>query len=542
MRPTASGGVMSLDTLRHAWLRGLHRDTSRALMHPVLGHTMEQITDSGSPLNAFHRVLYEPFERARLMNPQLTFREFAADPKVDALLRALLGEDQYVLATQRWGPDYFTARANELHTLRTERPHNAQWMNWGHWGPGDVVVDAYEELPRLLPVDFPVRRIAKDGSISWGYPRWETGRMRFYQNTAFAELIRRLPEGADIPTNLSGAPLLTALAPPRDIDSRAFVGMSELRLSTWQVVQLYSTGRSPPWKAVLLKPGAPRDKGFRISTGKGGRNADDARWELARRLDDTELTDQATFEAALARQGTSAKDADRPRPGKANPEHPVTQLSNSELVALARDAPGAPRIAVMVWEVEHQRAQRSIRSLERVLYALDQVVDTSLIRHLCGLCDPHNLRLVTPEGHAAVDFHAWYFGRGNRYNPNGARVSQVDARRGPPDDTVDKVQADPREDAPEDLVPPESFDTSYDEHADVERGMNAFFGFSPYHLLPVASMLGDPRVASALASFERGQGIPVINHYNYLAGCLNAAMSAQGMPQSLLLDLIRGEP
>jgi hypothetical protein len=538
MRPTALGGAMSLDSLRHAWLRGEHRDTSRALMHPVLGHTMEQITDSGAPLNAFHRVLYEPFERARLTNPQLTFREFAADPKAAALLQALLGGDQYVLATQRFGPDYFGARTRVLRSLRTEQPHNAQWMSWGHWGPGDVVVDAFDDLPRLLPVDFPVRRIAKDGSISWGYPRWETGRMRFYQNTAFAELSRRLPEGTDIPTDLSGAKLLAALAPTRDIDSLPFYGMSKLRLSTWQVLQLYSTGRSPPWKAVLLEPGAPREKGFRISTGKAGRNADDARWELARRLDDPELADLSSFEAALARQGKTAEDAARPLPGNVNPEHPVTQLSNAELVALARDESGAPRIAVKVWEVEHQRAQRSIRSLERVLYALDQVVDTSLIRHLCGLCDPHNLRLVTPEGHAALDFHAWYFGRGNRFNPNGARVGQLEARRGPPDDTVDKVQADPREETPEDLVPPESFDTSYDEHEDIERGMNAFFGFSPFYLHPVAALLGDPKVAGALASFERDRSIPVIARYNHLAGCLNAAMSSYAMPQSLLIPLI----
>jgi hypothetical protein len=543
MRPTASGGAMTLDTVRELWRRGLHTDMARAVMHPVLGHTLEQITDARYPLNAFHRLLYEPFEAARRANPFITFREFLETDIAKGLLRNLLGDDQYVLATERWGADYFAARGRVLETLRTEHPPIAQWMSWGHWGPGEISPEVYDGMPRLLPVDFPVRRIAKDGTVSWGYPRWDTGRMRFYQNTAYAELLRRLPEGSDIPLDLSGGKLLAGMAVDRDVASRPFAGMSKLRLSTWQVVQLYSTGRAPPWKAVLLESGEAAEKGFRISKGTAGRNADDARWELARRLGDMELADEATFAVALEKQGDAARLADRPRRADANPDHPVTQLSNAELVALARDLPGAPRIAVKVWEVEHQRAQRSIRSLERVLSALDQVVDTSLIRHLCGLCDPHNLRLVTPEGHAALDFHAWFVGHDNRFNPNGARVKRTDARRALPDDTVDHVPRDPLEETPEDLISPDSHDTSYDEHADVERGMNFAFGFSPYYLQPVAALLGDPKVLSALPAFERAQGVQVIGSYNHLAGCINAAMSSYGMDQALLLRLfVNGRP
>ena len=538
MRPIVAGGTMTLDTLRKIWLRKAHRDTARAVMHPVLGHTMEQITDCGDPLNAFHRVLSEPFEKARRADPSLTFREFLTTDKARALLRNLLGEDQYLLVVQRWGPDYFGARARVLASLRTERPHNAQWMSWGHWGADPVVVEVFDGMPRLLPVDFPVRRVAKDGTISWGYPRWETGRMRFYQNTGYAELVRRLPEGTDVPLDLSGGRLLAALKPDTDVASRPFVGMSTFRLSTWQVVQLYSTGRSPPWKALLLEGGAAPEKGFRVSKGRTGRNADDARWELARRLGDSELADDATFDAAVARQGDAADVTDRPSADKTNPEHPVTQLSNAELIALARDQPGAPRIAVKVWEVEHERAQRSIRTIERVLYALDQVVDTSLIRHLCGLCDPHNLRLVTPEGHAAVDFWAKYVGGGQRFKLNGARVHTIQKRRALPDDTVDKVSVDPLEETPEDLIPP-SFDTDYDSDAGIERGMNFAFGFSPYYLHPVAAMLGTPGIRDALAGFEAANNVRVIGSYNYLAGCINAAMSSYGMDSSLILLLVK---
>jgi len=532
---------MDLATLGHTWLRGLHRNMTQALMHPVLGHTLEQVTDARYPLNAFHRVLYEPFEAARRVNAFITFREFVTSDTAKALLLRLLGPDQFVLATQRAGPEYFAARMRVLLALRTSQPPIAQWMSWGHWGPGDMTVEVFDGMPRLLPVDFPVRRIAKDDTVSWGYPRWDTGRMRFHQNTSFGELLRRLPD-TDVPDNLTGGALLAALKLPRDVASRPFTGMSKLRLSTLQVVQQICTGRAPPLKAVLLDPGQAPDKGFRISRGTGGRNAADARYELASRLDDTELADEATFEAAVDRQRELAEADERPAAAATNPEHPVTQLSNAELVALALDKPGAPRIAVKVWELEHHRAQRSIRALERVLYALDQVVDTSLIRHLCGLCDPHNLRLVTPEGHAALDFRAALLGKGVQFVPNGARVRKVEARR-VADDTVEQVPADPLDEVAQDLVPPDWVNEAFDAHPDVQRGMNAFFGFSPYQLEPVSALLGDPGILRALQAFESKQGGQVIDSYNHLAGCVNAAMSDYGMdPRFLLRLFVDGRP
>jgi hypothetical protein len=294
------------------------------------------------------------------------------------------------------------------------------------------------------------------------------------------------------------------------------------------------------------------------------RNAEDARWELAARLGDTDLADEVAFEAALARHPKKAKDttlpADEVPPQPVNPNHPVTQLSNADLVALARRQAGAPTIATRVCELEHRRPQRSARTLERVLGALGQAVDVSHIRHLCGLCDPHNLKLVTPQGHADVDFRARLNGSGSRWAPNPARARSIEARRGPPDDTVDDVPSDPLyenleelDEVPDGLVPapkevlpaaadrvPAHFVQDFDEDEDWPRSVNFFFGFAAYHLEPVARLLQASRgnIPAALQDFRAREGHDMTESYNHLAGCLNAAVNSYGMDKSLLIDLV----
>jgi hypothetical protein len=518
-------------------LRDLYQQMSTAIKHPVLGHALEQITEDGG-LTAFHRVVYEPFAAARRKNIRLTLREFLLDdPDAARLMRRLLGEDQYTLATRTGGPEFFQARGRVVGGLGDADPPNRQWMRWDHWGSGTPPLEPFDGMPRVLPVNFPVLRRLPDGRVVTGYPSWSTGRKRFFQNLAAGELVRRLPSGTVVPDDLLGSEVLTRVSFSRDATPIPFVGESKLQMSTTQVVQLLVTGRSPAVASVLVPAGRALEPGFRISFGIQGRAADDARWELFRRTGDPDFVDLATFEAALARDAGLASDVAVP-----TSPHPVVTLARADLVAVARNSPGAKEIATLAVELEHRVAQRAVRQIERMLYALDQAVDTSQIRHLCGLCDPHNLRVVTPQEHGELDAMARYLGSGQRRVENSARSGAVRARRGGPDDTIDVVPADPLREVPDDLVPPH-FDHDYDAHPDIERAVNVFFGFTPDQVEPVATMFQTIDVANVLSTFEKEHGVRVTATWNHFAGCVNAAINSYGMDKSLLLQLIvNGRP
>ncbi|MGX1617668.1 hypothetical protein ACWIF8_27620 [Micromonospora chalcea] len=545
---------MRVDELATVVRRGLHRDLSEALMHPVLAHSLDQVgavfTRNGhDALVDFHRFLYEPFERARRADPgrYVTFREFLlGDPAAREALERIVGPDYFILATEQSGRRYFDARTRLLRSLRYDQPAVAQWLAWGQWGRDPVTVDVFADMPGLLPVDFPQRkRITRGphaGSERWGYPDWETGRTRLFQNLAYAELTHRLPDTA-IPLDLNGPALLTALRLPHDPTPRPFRGMGVLTMSDLQVAQLLVEGRSPAYRSMLVAPGASPPTGFLVSHGSGGRAARDARWELAGRLDEPGLlTSSETRFEGLVQQHPDA--ADTARPVNGNPDHPVTTLSNAELVAVALYRHGCPAIAVQAFEVEHRRVQRMVYQLERLFRRLDQVVDADLLRHMCGLCDPHNLRVLTPEGHAAEDFFAAFSGylpdarrglqpaRGNRWVPNRARAAALFGA--PPPSPAPLAGLNRR-----DLVEPRTFRLDYDSHRDITRAMNGFFGFSPYYLEPVANLFRDAGVRRALGElFGEPNGDESIAVYNGFAGCLNAAMRAYGIDPDLMPPLL----
>ncbi len=497
--------------------RGSHADMVHAVMHPVLGHTLAHLgADAGPLLVPFHRALYQPFFQMRQQNPFITFREFVAgDEAAQRLLRRYLGDDQYVLATEMSGRQYFNARGRVLESLRDVDVQTGQWMSWGHWGAGPVVIDD-ASIPRLVPVDFPVRNRR---SGVWQYPTWSVSRRRLFQNLAYVELLRRLPNQT-VPTDVAGAELLRAMGTPASGPAQPIQGMAGVRLSNLQLIQTLHSGRTPAFREMEIQRGATAPVGFYVSRGPGGRAAEDARWELAARLGDPDLVNQGGF---ANRIGTHAAATDAVRPTTpTHPEHIVTTLSNKELVAVARADPGCVQIASRVLEVEHQRAQRALRTIDRMLRNLRVPFDWSLLRHVCGFGDPHNLIVVTPEGHAAVDFFAQFIGGGSRWNPNPRRVHVVRPR--PPANPPDNLEA----------VDPNEFDVDYDAHEGLPRAVNAFMGFSPYQLEPVASLLSQKAVRDALRSLHVPGDQQTIDTYNHLAGCINAAMRHYGMNQALM--------
>lgn len=524
-------------------LSGLYRDATHACMHPVLGHALDQITEDAA-LTSFNRVIYEPFTAAQRARPGMTLREFLLDdPGAQRLAIQVLGEDQFTLATRTGGPEYFAARDRVLAALHDQNPPIRQWMAWGHWGHGtDPEIELFEGMPLVLPVDFPVQRDVR-GVLRWTYPRWDTARKRFYQNLALAELYRRLDPGTVIGLDVLGAGLLPHLNFSRAADPIAFVGEAQLQMSTTQVVQLLSTGRSPAWKSAIdgldeLVPGM----GSSI-----GRVTDDARWELFRRTGEPEFVDPFTFDEALGRNPVLATDRTVPPAHLTNPNHAVTRLSNADLVAIIQGRDDAPLIGYIVYELEHRRAQRAGRAVQGMLNAFGQAVDPSLVQHLCGLADPHNLRLVTPIEHGRLDMLAGNLGGGQRWVENPDRSANVGLRAALPDD-LELIPMYPGQDSPRPpLLPrpppsdavPLTFRHDFDEHEDYARAMNVFFGFSPYQLEPVARMFQPIDVAGVLARLgDPEQRALQTDNWNHFAGTINAAINHYGMDRELLLHLI----
>jgi hypothetical protein len=351
------------------------------------------------------------------------------------------------------------------------------------------------------------------------------GRARLYQNTGYAELVRRLPVGTAVPLDASPVGILEALALPNNPTPRVVLGYPQMRLSDLQVVHLFATGKPAMERSVIVPPGATPPPGFALSRGPTGRAAEDARWELASRLRDWTLVNQAGFAGRIAAQHPAAV-TDVTRPVRGNVDHPVTTLSNAELVAVARNDHGRVEIALRWFEVNHVRGQRAVRTVSKLMRALSPAADLNALAHLLGLCDPHNLRIVTQEGHAAEDFFAHFFGRQrNRYNVNTRRLPHLAGSQ--PSGVRAPGPFDPE------LVYPEIWDAEFDDHADFPAAVNAFLSFRPYQLEPVGRMLNGPEVRQAVEALPPG----TLETYNMLAGLVTAAMRSYEMDRALMPGL-----
>ncbi|MCC7052948.1 MAG: hypothetical protein IT355_06735 [Gemmatimonadaceae bacterium] len=497
------------------------------LAEPALVYALDQVMDRGARCLYTRRIL-EPFEAARRAQPGLTLADFFArgTPEVRALGEQLFGTDGFTLVTLQGGRGYFDAWKRVMDSFRHAAPPTTFGPAWGHWSTRSVTLGANTTTPHVVPIDFPARRVDGD-TVTWVYPRWDTIRMRAYVLLGHMELARAL--GKDVPLDLRGAALFdwAGLGGTR-VTPLAFAAHPDLRMSRTQMAQMLSTGRAPAFQSQILPVGATRPKGLRHSA---VRNAEDASWELARRFSDARFVDPATFEAAVADHAAALLDTSLP--SQVNPAHLVTTVSPADLLRIARSDPGAPQIVTMVWELEHQRAQRSVRSLESMLAALDTTVDTSLIRNLCGLGDPHNLALVTPYGHAARDMYAAMMGSGQRWSVNGARLAPDLALAG---NTSPVAPAMPATTVSDQV--PAGFNQEFDSHDDYPRAMNVFFGFTPRELDRVARMLSGAPVADLLARYDATRATQVRETYNHLAGCMNAAINSYQLDKTLLLDFI----
>lgn len=475
---------MSDEAMRLA--RMLRRNAQRlmtdALAHPLMAQSIEHICGAAT-INDFRRVLFEPFERERGLNPFLTMREFLARPDRRAMARALFGEDGITLMIEHSGPRYFETRRRVLGGLTSQDGPMSQWFAWGHWGRDRVPV-VLDKVPRLLtPVDFP--------DFLGRYPRFESlGRPRLVRNFFFVELNTRLAGAVDIPVNGRTVEILTALNLPYNATPRPVPGLG-ISLTDLQVLKLYVTGEMPAVQTRLLPAGSAAPEGFVRSEGRGHRGAADARWEIASRLNNYELVLSSSFDRIIANYPQAAS-TQIPLPF--NPANPFTNLSLADLVAIARYDRGCLEVVFQTFEISHRRAQRAIPEIQAVFTALDEVVDTSLLSHLCGLCDPRNLTFRTPLGHGDVDL----FAHSRQVAPRVWIPNPVRARTP--------------------YVPWES-------HQGFPASVNVFEDFDPYQLTQVASMLTQPAVMDAI----QRAAPEAVEAYNHLAGSITAVMHAHEM-------------
>lgn len=485
---------MSDEAMRLA--RMLRRNTQRlmadALAHPLMAQSIEHICGAAT-INDFRRVLFEPFERERGLNPFLTMREFLGRPDRRAMAEALFGRDGITLMVEHSGPDYFAARTRVLKGATTPDGPLPQWLGWGHWGREAVTIST-ESRPRLLlPIDFPVLG---------RYPDFNTIRPRLICNLAYIELNVRLGGRIDIPIGGGSPALLKTLNLPYDPNPK-FARSLGFALTDLQVAKHYATGEMPAFQTRIMPSGSPAPTGFVRSENKGGRGAVDARWELAARLRDWDLVLSRAFEQRIGRYPDALSTV---VPPTLNPGHPITTLTNAQLVAIARRDYGCLEVMTQTYEVSHRRAQRAIRQIEAVFDALAEVVDVNLLRQACGLGDPTNLTILSPTQHGARDFYASFLQTRGAWQPNTVRA----------------------------LGPAIGFE----EHIGYPAAVNVFEDFDPYQLTQVAALLSQPSVRTAV---ERAAP-ETRDAYNFFAETIASIMHAcEVKPNRYPLRFVNGE-
>ncbi|GAB3935425.1 hypothetical protein GCM10027614_10130 [Micromonospora vulcania] len=236
--------------------------------------------------------------------------------------------------------------------------------------------------------------------------------------------------GREIPLTARGPELFRELNVRSYDEVHAWDYDPDLQMSEVQIAHMISSGDAPIYRFSFDK-GPP-----------SARTVEQARWELAARLQDERILTADTDE--LQRlwdhhgRSTSTPTGDPQDLGSRYGRDPYYRLSRDELFETAMALPSARNVAIRVYEWEHARPQRFIREMQRWVRQLRRNLDeeawSSRLSMLTGASEPGNLQLLSPPEHAMTDLYAGRMmggvtrldRRGNRLVPSVAEEAAYD--------------------------------------------------------------------------------------------------------------------
>jgi hypothetical protein len=329
--------------------------------------------------------------------------------------------------------------------------------------------------------------------------------------------------GRDIALDARGVTLFQAL----DLKSRdvlhAWDYDPDLLLSEPQIAHMISTGASPVYQFRIVREPV------------SARTAEQARWELAARLEDEAVieADDAALQGLWARYGSDTARVTDPRDLESRyARDPYYRMSRDELFEMALRRPGAYNVAVRSYEWEHGLTQRFAKRMvgwaRRLRTHLNEDFWTSRLSMLTGASEPANLQLLSPWAHARTDLHAGrMFGGvtrvdryGNRAVPTLREVAAYDDAARAADFTVSgggTLRAFPL--------------------SDTARADEPIVAFDQYTLGELVGALHDDQWQHALKT-AAGRSGQLRTDWNQLVDRLNAHLAAYGMPAALNLPSI----
>ncbi|SIM69475.1 hypothetical protein [Micromonospora cremea] len=291
----------------------------------------------------------------------------------------------------------------------------------------------------------------------------------------------------------------------------------DLLMSEVQIAHMISTGDAPIYR-FSFESGPP-------ST----RTAEQARWELAARLEDERIltVDNAELQRLWDHHGRSTT---RPRGDPADlrsryGRDPYYRLSRDELFETAMRLPSARNVAIRVYEWEHARPQRFIREMQHWVRTLRKKLDedfwSSRLSMLTEACEPGNLQLLSPRDHALTDLYAGRMMGGNsRLDRWGNRVVPTVAEEAAYDHAA----------RAQDFIVPSGATMEPFPLTDIARVTEPVIAFDQRTLAELMAALHDDEWQAALASTPEAAAA-----WNRLTQRLNSQVDGYGMPTALHL-------
>ncbi|MFG1677005.1 hypothetical protein [Micromonospora sp. NPDC049282] len=330
--------------------------------------------------------------------------------------------------------------------------------------------------------------------------------------------------GRDIPLDARGVSLFRALGlRSRDV-LHAWDYDPDLLLSEPQIAHMISTGAAPVYQFRIVR-GTPT-----------ARTADQARWELAARLEDDAFleADDAELQRLWSHYGsdTARETGDPTDLAERYARDPYYRMSRDELFEMALRLPGAWNVASRSYEWEHGLPQRFTKRMvgwaRELRRHLDETVWTSRLSMLTGAAEPANLQLLSPWEHARVDLHA------GRMFDGVTRVDRYGNRAVP---TLREVEA--YDDAARAADFPMSGGGTLRGFplSDTPRADEPIVAFDQFTLAELVGALHEDEWQKALRT-AASQRTGVRTEWNQLVDRLNTHLVAYGMPAALHLPKI----